>query len=160
MIESGHSLNQVDVRIRVVSSQPRPSHLPSYASAGAAGMDLHACLEAPVTLKSGEMQRIPTGIAIQLPRADMVALLYARSGLAAKHGIALTNGVGVIDSDYTGELQILLTNFGQRDVVIQHGDRIAQMVVAPIFLVNWIETDQFTQTDRGDGGFGSTGLSG
>lgn len=155
----GVSWNQVDVQIQVVSPRFQPAYLPKYASSGAAGMDLHACIDEPISVPVGGVLRVPTGIAIQLPRPDMVAFVFARSGLAAKHGIALTNGVGVIDSDYTGEIQVLLSNFGIEDVTIHPGDRIAQLVVAPIYLVRWLETDRLQETGRGDGGFGSTGVS-
>lgn len=121
-------------------------------------MDLHACLESPVTLGPGERTRIPTGIALQLPSADVVALVYARSGLAWRHGIGLPNGVGVIDSDYTGEIQVLLTNFSDRPFVIEPGDRIAQVVFAPVWLASLRQVEELDQTERGRKGFGSTGV--
>ncbi|MCL6637335.1 MAG: dUTP diphosphatase, partial [Alicyclobacillus sp.] len=116
------------VHYRVVSPYFRQEYLPAYATAGAAGMDLHACLPEPLTLDPGMRVRVPTGIALQLPHRGVVALVYARSGLAWRHGIALPNGVGVIDSDFTGELQVLLTNVGHQSYVIHPGDRIAQVV--------------------------------
>ncbi|MBX5436643.1 MAG: dUTP diphosphatase [Alicyclobacillaceae bacterium] len=148
----------LDVRFRVVSPWFRPEYLPRYRSDGAAGMDLHACLESPVELAPGSRRRIPTGVAIQLTRRDAVALVYARSGLAWRQGVSLPNGVGVIDSDYTGELEVLLTNFSDRSVTISPGDRIAQLVVAPIYVVRLLEVDRFEPTGRGTGGFGSTGV--
>lgn len=133
-------------------------YLPAYASDGAAGMDLHACLSEAFELLPGQRVRIPTGIAIEMPQAEMVALVYARSGLAWKYGISLPNGVGVIDSDYTGEIEVLLTNFSDKPYVIQPGDRVAQLVFAPIYLVQLIKVDELQQTHRGAGGFGSTGV--
>ena len=130
---------------------------PFYASAGAAAMDLHACLDEPVTIGPGELVRIPTGIAIALPSPAYVALVFARSGLGVKHGIALSNGVGVIDSDYRGEISVGLCNFSSEPYTIQPGERIAQLVVAPVCLPVVEEVEELTQTARGEGGFGSTG---
>lgn len=142
----------------VVSSYFRDEYLPRYASSGAAGMDLYACLPEPVGLVPGARERIPTGIAIQLPTNEAVALVYARSGLSWNHGIALPNGVGVIDSDYTGEIQVLLTNFGNQTYTIYPGDRIAQLVIAPIFISELTRVSTLNPTERGDKGFGSTGI--
>ncbi|MFO2550592.1 dUTP diphosphatase [Alicyclobacillus cycloheptanicus] len=143
-----------------VSPWFRPEYLPRYASEGAAGMDLHACTDKPIVLEPGARVRVPTGIAIQLPHPNVVALVYARSGLAWRHGIGLPNGVGVIDSDYTGEIQVLLTNFGTAPFTIQPGDRIAQIVFAPIHLAQLVQVDTLRPTARGSGGFGSTGVAG
>ncbi|GEO24863.1 deoxyuridine 5'-triphosphate nucleotidohydrolase [Alicyclobacillus acidoterrestris] len=153
-------MTTADVRVsfRVVSEWFQPSYTPAYATEGAAGMDLHAAIPSPIQVAPGARVRVPTGIAIQLPERNLVALVYARSGLAWRHGLALSNGVGVIDSDYTGEVQVLLTNFGDAEVVIQPGDRIAQLVVAPIFVAQWVQTDEFHSTRRGVNGFGSTGV--
>lgn len=148
----------IDVHIQVVSPLFSQSYMPKYASSGAAGVDLHACIEQAITVQPGDRVRIPTGIAIQLPHKGLVALVYARSGLAWRSGVALSNGVGVIDSDYTGEIQVLLTNFGDAEVTIEPGDRIAQMVISPIHLVNWVQTDALSETSRGEKGFGSTGV--
>lgn len=147
------------VRYTVVNGEFKPEYLPQYASTGAAGMDLHACLPSALVIDPMERARIPTGIAMQLPDSGFVGLVYARSGLAWRHGIALPNGVGVIDSDYTGEIQVLLTNFSDAPVTILPGDRIAQLVIAPVFLAQWVRTDTLSKTDRGEGGFGSTGIS-
>lgn len=145
------------VHFTPVSPLFRPEYLPRYASPGAAGMDLHACVLHPMTIDPGRRVRVPTGIAIQLPSAHAVALVYARSGLAWRHGIGLPNGVGVIDSDYTGEVQVLLTNFGDEPFVIQPGERIAQIVFAPVYLAQLVEQEALQPTTRGAGGFGSTG---
>ena len=131
---------------------------PYYASAGAAAMDLHACLDEPVTIGPGELVRIPTGIAIALPSPEYVALVFARSGLGVKHGIALSNGVGVIDSDYRGEIQVGLTNLSRTPYTISPADRIAQLSVVPVVQVNPVPVEDLDETGRGTGGFGSTGL--
>lgn len=131
--------------------------LPAYETAGAAGMDLRAALETPVTLKPGERAAVPTGIAIALP-AGYEAQVRARSGLARRHGIAMVNSPGTVDSDYRGELQVLLINLGHEPFTVGRGDRIAQMVVAPVARVAWEETESLDATGRGAGGFGSTGV--
>jgi len=150
---------QVQVRYKVVSADFRDEYLPKYATTGAAGMDLHACIPQPVEIAPGERVRIPTGIALQLPDNGVVALVYARSGLAWRHGLGLPNGVGVIDSDYTGEIQVLLTNFGDEKVTLHPGDRVAQIVFSPVHQAVLAQTAALDKTDRGTGGFGSTGVS-
>ncbi len=131
--------------------------LPVRATDGSAGMDLHAWLEQPLTVEAGERVRVPTGIAIGLPHKETVALLFPRSGLAVKHGITLSNCVGVIDSDYTGEIQVGIINQGQAAYTIQPGERIAQMVILPVLLPQLELVDSLEETARGAGGFGSTG---
>ncbi len=131
--------------------------LPYYATKGAAGMDLCACIEEPVLIPGRGKARIPTGIAIQLPSENYVALVFPRSGLAAKHGINMANSVGVIDSDYTGEIQCVLFNQEEQDYVIQPGDRIAQLVIMPIIQAELAVIEELAETERGSGGFGSTG---
>jgi dUTP pyrophosphatase len=148
----------LDVKYQVVSPWYKSEYIPEYATPGAAGMDLHACLEAPVELKPRERVRIPSGIAIQLPGPHVVALVYARSGIAWRNGVGLPNGVGVIDSDYIGEIQVLLTNFSDHPFEIQPGDRIAQMVFAPVWLANLQQVEELNPTERGERGFGSTGI--
>lgn len=130
---------------------------PFYASPGAAAMDLHACVDAPVVIPSGGRAIIPTGIAIGLPSPDYVALIFARSGLGIKHGVAPANCVGVIDSDYRGEVMVGLQNSGGEDYTIQPGDRVAQMAILPIFQADIQVVDELDTTLRGAGGFGSTG---
>jgi len=130
--------------------------LPSYQSAHAAGLDLVAAIEAAVTLKPGEKMLIPTGIAIALPEG-YEAQVRPRSGLAARHGITLLNTPGTIDADYRGEIQVLLINLGAEPVAIERGMRIAQMVVAPVSRAQWREVTALPASDRGTGGFGSTG---
>ena len=131
--------------------------VPFYASTGAAAMDLHACVDAAVIVPAGKRVVIPTGIAIALPSADYVALVYARSGLGIKHGIAPANCVGVIDSDYRGEILVGLQNSGDTDYTIQPADRIAQLMIAPVIRAEITLVDELDGTARGAGGFGSTG---
>ena len=130
---------------------------PFYASAGAAAMDLHACMDEAVTIPAGGRKIIPTGIAIALPSADYVALVFARSGLGIKHGIAPANCVGVIDSDYRGEVMVGLHNAGDTDYTIRPADRIAQLMITPVVQASISLVDELDDTDRGAGGFGSTG---
>lgn len=131
--------------------------LPKFATAGAACMDLCACIDAPVTLEAGARALIPTGIAIALPSADYVALVFARSGLGIKQGVCLSNGVGVIDSDYRGEIGVGLVNLGQSAYTVRPGDRIAQLMVTPVVQPTVVQVSALDNTDRGAGGFGSTG---
>ena len=149
----------MDLKIKAVSPKIGGEiPYPFYASAGAAAMDLHACLDEPVTIAPGELVRIPTGIAIALPSPEYVALVFARSGLGVRHGIALSNGVGVIDSDYRGEIQVGLTNLSHTPYTISPADRIAQLAVVPVVQVNPVPVEDLDETERGSGGFGSTGL--
>lgn len=131
--------------------------LPHYATPGSAGMDLTAVLDEPLTIAPGQLCRVPTGLAIALPDNRFVALVYARSGLASKHGITLSNAVGVVDSDYRGEIQVPLTNIAREPYTIHPGDRIAQLVLTPVAQAQIAEVDALPDSDRGTGGFGSTG---
>ena len=131
--------------------------LPYYASAGAAAMDLHACVDGPVEVAPRALVSIPTGVAIALPSADYVALVFARSGLGIKHGITLSNGVGVIDSDYRGEIRVGLTNLSDTPYTVQPGDRVAQLAVMPVVRAQLVQAEDLDETARGAGGFGSTG---
>ena len=130
---------------------------PHYATAGAAAMDICACLDAPVVIPAGERAVIPTGIAIALPSKDYVALMFVRSGLGIKKGICLSNGVGVIDSDYRGELRVGLSNRSNEDYTVLPGDRISQLMVVPVMCPTPVFVDELDETDRGSGGLGSTG---
>ena len=130
---------------------------PFYATPGSAAMDLHACLDEAVTIPAGGRKLIPTGIAIALPDSGYVALIFARSGLGIKHGIAPANCVGVIDSDYRGEIMVGLQNSGDTDYTIQPADRIAQMMITPVLQANVQLVEELDDTVRGAGGFGSTG---
>lgn len=132
--------------------------MPSRATAQSAGYDLSACLAQPLTIPPGETRMVPTGLAIQLPEGT-AGMVYPRSGLASKFGITLINAVGVIDSDYRGELKVPLHNHGNAPFLLHHGDRMAQLVVTPVLFPSVEEVSQLTQTHRGTGGFGSTGIS-
>lgn len=134
--------------------------VPEYATQGAAGVDLHALLTESLKLLPGQIARIPTGIAIELPQPDVVALIFARSGLASKYGISLVNGVGVVDSDYRGEIQVAVINLGSEPYEIHSGDRIAQMLFMPVFLAQFFPVQELAQSERGERGFGSTGIPG
>ena len=130
---------------------------PFYATPGAAAADLCAVLDAPLTLPPMGRAMVPTGLAIQLPGPEYVALVCARSGLAVKHGLALSNGVGVIDSDYRGEIQVGLVNLGSETYTLQPGERLAQLMILPVAQAAFVQADTLDETDRGAGGFGSTG---
>ena len=131
--------------------------LPSYESAFAAGMDIRAALEKPITLQPGERQLIPSGLKMAMPQG-YEAQMRPRSGLAYRHGITMLNTPGTIDADYRGELKMLAVNLGDEAFTINHGDRIAQMVIAPVIQAEINEVKTLSETDRGDGGFGSTGV--
>ncbi len=148
----------IELKIKALSpriGQDIPA--PRYATDGAAAMDLCACIDAPVTIPAGARQVVPTGIAIALPSPDYVALLFARSGLGIKKGIALSNGVGVIDSDYRGEIAVGLVNLSQEDYTVLPGDRIAQLMIVPVVQPAVTFVDTLDETERGTGGLGSTG---
>ena len=148
----------MELKIKAVSPKiGNDIPLPYYATPGSAAMDLHACLEEAVTIPARGRTVIPTGIAIALPSPGYVALVFARSGLGIKHGVAPSNCVGVIDSDYRGEVMVGLQNSGETDFTIQPGDRIAQLMVVPVVQAQVCMTDELDETQRGTGGFGSTG---
>ncbi len=131
--------------------------LPRYETALAAGADVRAAVSEPVILQPGERHMVPTGIAIALP-PGWEAQMRPRSGLAAKHGIACVNAPGTIDADYRGELKVILINHGAEDFTINRGDRIGQMVIAPVWQARFEEVEELDETARGQGGFGSTGV--
>ena len=148
----------IELKIKAVSPlMGEKFPLPAYATAGAAAMDLCACMEEPVTLAPGGRQGIPTGIAIALPGPEYVALVCSRSGMGTRHGITLSNSVGVIDSDYRGEIGVGLVNLGQSEYTVRPGDRIAQLMVTPVVQPTVVQVSELDDTDRGAGGFGSTG---
>ena len=130
--------------------------LPKYGSPYAAGADLYACLDEDATIAPGETKMIHTGIAIELPE-NTVALVYARSGLASKRGLAPANKVGVVDCDYRGELMVALHNHSSESQIVEKGERVAQMVITPYFTAEFAEAQELSETVRGSGGFGSTG---
>ena len=131
--------------------------LPQYATPGSAGLDLRACVDAPVTLKPGDTSLIPSGLAIHLENPEYAAMVLPRSGLGHKHGIVLGNLVGLIDSDYQGQIFVSVWNRGQSEFTIQPMERIAQMIVVPIVQVEFNVVPDFVASSRGEGGFGSTG---
>lgn len=143
-------------KIRVRKLHPS-AKLPEYGSQEAAGADLHACLEQTVTIMPGEVVMIPTGIALEVP-SGCAGLIYARSGIAVKRGLAPANKVGVIDSDYRGEIKVALLNHSQAPQIVEPGERVAQFVITPVFTPEYIFTDELSDTERGIGGFGSTGV--
>ena len=131
--------------------------IPKRATDGSAGADLYACIDEPVVIEPSQLVKIPTGIAIELQRKDLGVFLFARSGLGVKYGITLSNGVGVVDSDYRGEICVGLCNVSDKPYTIQPGERVAQMVIMPVVLADFIEADELGDTQRGTGGFGSSG---
>ena len=131
--------------------------VPKQQTTGSAGYDLSACIDSPVTINPGEIAKVPTGLSVALDENNAVILIYARSSLATKFGITLANCVGVVDSDYRGEIIVAMINQGKAPYTINNGERIAQMVITPIFTPEIIETDELSETERGTGGFGSTG---
>lgn len=132
--------------------------LPRRATPDSAGMDLCACMEAPVEILPGTTMMIPTGLAVQPSDRHTVLLIFPRSGLASRHGITLANAVGVVDSDYRGEIKVPLHNLSGESFLVEPGMRIAQLVVTPVFFPDAVETDELEDTRRGSGGFGSSGI--
>lgn len=146
------------VEVRLLDARlGREFPLPGYATEGSAGMDLRACVDAPVEILPGQAQLIPTGIAIHIADPTLAAVLLPRSGLGHRHGIVLGNLIGLIDSDYQGEVMVSCWNRGTRHFVVQVGERIAQMVFIPIVEVQLEVVDRFAPSARGDGGFGHSG---
>ena len=147
-----------DGAVRVFSVLKDGALLPEYQTSGSAGADLHAYLAEPVTLKPMERRLIPTGLFVELP-AGYELQVRPRSGLALKHGVTVLNTPGTVDSDYRGELCVLLINFGSEPFTVQNGDRIAQAVVAQAVQVSFVQTDALSETGRGVNGYGSTGIA-
>ena len=130
--------------------------IPTYGSLEAAGADIYACLDAAVTIPAGKTVFIPTGLAMEVPKG-CAGLIYARSSMGSKRGLAPANKVGVIDSDYRGQVMVALHNHSQEDQVVNPGERVAQLIITPVFTPGFREVDDLSETDRGSGGFGSTG---
>ena len=143
------------MKIKIVNKSNHP--LPKYATPGSAGMDLRANIDAPIALAPGERKLIPTGIYIALP-VGYEAQIRPRSGLALKHGIGLANMLGTVDSDYRADVGVILINLGQEDFVVNDGDRIAQLVIAKYEIAEWEVVDELDKTERGEGGYGHTGV--
>ena len=144
------------MKIQLKIKRIRDVSMPAYQTEGSAGMDLRAAVDPPVTLAPGERVLVPTGLIVEIP-SGYEAQVRPRSGLALKHGISLVNAPGTIDSDYRGEIGVILINLGNEPFVIQHNDRIAQMVIAPVTQARIVEVNEVNETGRGSGGFGHTG---
>ncbi|NLT13203.1 MAG: dUTP diphosphatase [Clostridiales bacterium] len=147
-------MNQTTLKIRKLSPK---AIIPTYGSAFSAGADLYACLEEDIIIAPGKTAMIPTGLTLEIPE-NHAGLVCARSGLASRKGLAPANKVGVIDSDYRGELIVALFNHSQEAHTVYPGERIAQLVITPVLSCSFVESDTLTETSRGDGGFGSTGV--
>ena len=147
-------MEPITVKYKVLDSRART---PAYATSGSAAADLCAVLDEPLTVQPMQRVLVPTGLAIELPGAHAVALVYARSGLSIKHGLCMANGVGVVDSDYRGELKVGVINQKRESYTIMPGERIAQLVIMPVSCMPVCEVSELSDTDRGEGGFGSTG---
>ncbi|AWH90054.1 dUTP diphosphatase [Limnobaculum parvum] len=149
-------MKKIDVKIldpRIGNTFP----LPTYATVGSAGLDLRACLDAAVTLNPGETQLLPTGLAIHIADPSLAAVILPRSGLGHKHGVVLGNLVGLIDSDYQGQLMVSVWNRGQIPFVVEPGERIAQMIFVPVVQAEFNIVEDFESSERGEGGFGHSG---
>lgn len=149
----GEMVQMEPIRVKRLRANAK---LPSYGSAEAAGADLYACLEEDIVIPPGESAFIPTGLAMEIPRG-CAGLIYARSGMACKRGLAPANKVGVVDSDYRGEFIVVLHNHGSEPQVVSNEERIAQLVIAPVWMPGFAEVEELTDTQRASGGFGSTG---
>ena len=144
------------VNLKIIDKRMQ-DQLPSYATEGSAGLDLRACIDQEITLQPGQTELIPTGLAIHLDNPGYAAMILPRSGLGHKHGIVLGNLVGLIDSDYQGELMVSVWNRGDQEFALKPMERLAQLVIVPVQQVQFNVVDEFDQSDRGAGGFGSTG---
>ena len=144
------------IALKVMDERIRP-HLPAYATRGSAGMDLRACIDAPITLLPGQVELVATGVAIHIADPGLAAVILPRSGLGHKHGIVLGNLVGLIDSDYQGQLMVSCWNRGSASYSLQPLERLAQLVIVPVVQAAFAIVDDFAASERSDGGFGSTG---
>jgi dUTP pyrophosphatase len=149
-------MERIIVKVKRLNNNP-DLPLPSYHSDGSSGLDLCAAVEKEVTLKSGEIQLIPTGLSISLPRG-YEAQIRPRSGLALRYGLGLVNSPGTIDADYRGEIGVIIINWGKEPFTIRRGDRIAQMIISKVYRARFKEVDEIDSTERGDGGFGHSGI--
>ncbi len=149
-------MKKIDLLIKRISEKFSDIELPHYATEGSSGMDIRAAVEDSITIHAGKVVLVPTNISVEIPLGYEIQV-RPRSGLAAKHGIGLLNSPGTIDSDYRGELKIILFNFSDKDFIINRGDRIAQLVIAEVIVANLVESDQLNKSKRGEGGFGHTG---
>jgi len=152
----GYRLERICVKVKPLKTHKGLS-LPGYESEGSSGMDIRACVEDPVSLNPGQIKLIPTGLSISIP-PGYEAQIRPRSGLALNHGIGIVNSPGTIDSDYRGEIGIILINWGEDSFIIKRGDRIAQMVISQVYKADILETEDLDATPRGEGGFGHSGI--
>lgn len=147
---------KVQVKIKRISEDFADIPLPSYSTSGSAGMDIRAAVKDKIKISAGSFALISTNLSVEIPEGFEIQV-RPRSGLAAKHGIGLLNSPGTIDSDYRGEIKIILFNFGKEDYFISRGERIAQLILSKVFLADFVESDVLTDSHRGEGGFGHTG---
>lgn len=148
--------SQIEIKFKRIEKDLNHIPLPSYATKGSAGMDIYAALEKPISISKGAIELVPTNISVEIPEGFEIQV-RPRSGLAAKHGIGILNSPGTIDSDYRGEIKIIIINFGKEDFIIQPAERIAQLVVSKVYTAKLIAADDLNNTLRGEGGFGHTG---
>jgi dUTP pyrophosphatase len=149
-------MQKVTIKVKKISEQYNDIPLPEYETSGASGMDIRAAIDDELIIKSGSYGLIPTNLSVEIPKGYEIQV-RGRSGLAVRHGIGILNAPGTIDSDYRGEIKIILFNFGQQDFVIKRGDRIAQLVLSRVNFINWETTEKISKSKRGKGGFGHTG---
>ncbi|MFP3912756.1 MAG: dUTP diphosphatase [Desulfobacteraceae bacterium] len=149
-------MDTISIKVKMLD-KGKDLPMPAYASEGASGMDIRACVEAPVLLQPGETRLIPTGLTVSVPQG-YEAQMRPRSGLALHHGIGMLNAPGTIDSDYRGEVGVILVNWGRKPFQIRRGDRIAQMVLSKVYRAEWREVEDLDETPRGMGGFGHSGV--
>ena len=147
---------KIKIKIKRLSNEFNDIQLPHYTTEGSAGMDIRAAIDDKIILKAGELSLIPTNLSVEIPEGYEIQV-RPRSGLAVKHGIGVLNSPGTIDSDYRGEVKIILMNFSKEDFKILRGERIAQIIVSKVYKADFIETDELNMSERGDGGFGHTG---
>ena len=147
---------ELEIKFKRLRKELNHIPLPSYATKGSAGLDIYAALEKPMTITKGSIEMIPTNISVEIPEGYEIQV-RPRSGLAAKHGIGILNSPGTIDSDYRGEIKIIIINLGKEDFVLQPAERIAQLVLSKVYTAKFIETNELNDTSRGGGGFGHTG---
>jgi dUTP pyrophosphatase len=149
-------MESINIKIKRISIIYADIPLPEYATEGSAGMDIRAAISQPIVVKKGEVTLVPTNISVEIPHGYEIQV-RPRSGLAAKYGIGILNSPGTIDSDYRGEIKILLINFGKEEFTIQKGERIAQLIISRVFKANFLEETSLNESKRGTGGFGHTG---
>lgn len=147
---------EIEIKFKRLRKELNHIPLPSYATKGSAGLDIYAALEKPMNIAKGSIEMVPTNISVEIPKGYEIQV-RPRSGIAAKHGIGILNSPGTIDSDYRGEIKIIIINLGKEDFVIQPAERIAQLVLSKVYTAKFIETKELNNTSRGEGGFGHTG---